>query len=167
MEDLFSLPFRAKCRLVFKIHNHTFDTSSRHIHDGFCKYMLCSKWRIEILWASIWSKNVNILLKKLCQNFSWYIFFIVENQVIFLPCDTIPMFILFVCLDFSAQSRIFHYDGGVTITCEGLQILTYTRHWSSVSSEGSFACQHLLWHGASVYNGHLRGPVTLTLIAER
>ena len=26
---------------------------------------------------------------------------------------------------------------------------------------------HLLWHGASVYNGHLRRPVTLTPIAER
>ena len=26
---------------------------------------------------------------------------------------------------------------------------------------------HLLCHGASVYNGHLRGPVTLTPIAER
>ena len=26
---------------------------------------------------------------------------------------------------------------------------------------------HLLWHGASVYNGHLRGPVTLIPIAER
>ena len=26
---------------------------------------------------------------------------------------------------------------------------------------------HLLWHGASVYNGHLRGPVTLIPVAER
>ena len=26
---------------------------------------------------------------------------------------------------------------------------------------------HLLWHGASFYNGYLRGPVTLTPIAER
>ena len=26
---------------------------------------------------------------------------------------------------------------------------------------------YLLWHGASVYNGHLRGPVTPTPIAER
>ena len=37
-----------------------------------------------------------------------------------------------------------------------------------LSSEGSLACHmHLLWHGASVYNGHLREPVTLTPIAER
>ena len=27
--------------------------------------------------------------------------------------------------------------------------------------------RHLLWHVASIYNGHLRGPVTLTPIAER
>ena len=26
---------------------------------------------------------------------------------------------------------------------------------------------HLLRHGASVYNGHFRGPMTLTFIAER
>ena len=26
---------------------------------------------------------------------------------------------------------------------------------------------HLLWHEASVFNGHLRGPVTITPIAER
>ena len=26
---------------------------------------------------------------------------------------------------------------------------------------------HFLWHGASVNNGNLRGPVTLTPIAER
>ena len=29
-----------------------------------------------------------------------------------------------------------------------------------------FSVPRLLWHGASVYNGHLRGLVTLTLIAE-
>ena len=29
-----------------------------------------------------------------------------------------------------------------------------------------FNFPHLLWHGISVYNGHLRGPVTLTLVAE-
>ena len=32
---------------------------------------------------------------------------------------------------------------------------------------GFFSVPHLLWHGASVNNGHLRGPVTLTPIAER
>ena len=44
----------------------------------------------------------------------------------------------------------------VTISGKGLNMLTYARHsWSL-----------LLWHGAYVYNGHLRGPVTLALIAD-
>ena len=30
-----------------------------------------------------------------------------------------------------------------------------------------FSAPHLLWHGTSVCNGHLRGPVTLTSVAER
>ena len=38
------------------------------------------------------------------------------------------------------QSRIFHSYGDVTITGEGLQILTYALHSWSSSSEGSFAC---------------------------
>ena len=32
---------------------------------------------------------------------------------------------------------------------------------------GFFSVPHLLWHVASIYNGHIRGPVTLTPIAER
>ena len=32
---------------------------------------------------------------------------------------------------------------------------------------GFFSVSHLLWHGTSVYNGHLWGPVTRTHIAER
>ena len=32
---------------------------------------------------------------------------------------------------------------------------------------GFFIVAYLLWHGAFVYNGHLRGPLTLTPIAER
>ena len=31
---------------------------------------------------------------------------------------------------------------------------------------GFFSVPHILWQGASVYNGHLRGPMTLTPIAE-
>ena len=32
---------------------------------------------------------------------------------------------------------------------------------------GFFNEPHLLWHGASFYNGHLRGSVTLLSVAER
>ena len=50
---------------------------------------------------------------------------------------------LFVCLfvwGFTSHSRIFHSYGDVTITSEGLHILTFTRHSSPLSSEGSLAC---------------------------
>ena len=65
---------------------------------------------------------------------------------------------------FSSHSRIFHWYRDATITGEGLQILTYTWHSWQLSNEGYVP--HLLWHGTSFYNGHLRGPVTLTPVAE-
>ena len=52
---------------------------------------------------------------------------------------------------FLSQSRIFHAYVDVIIAGEGLPILTYARQsWPLLS------VLHLLWHGASVYNGHLR-----------
>ena len=41
---------------------------------------------------------------------------------------------------FSSHSRIFHSFEDVTIAGEGLQILTYARHFWPLSSEGSLAC---------------------------
>ena len=37
----------------------------------------------------------------------------------------------------------------------------------AIEQWGFFSVPHLLRHRASVYNGHLRGPLTLTPIAER
>ena len=37
----------------------------------------------------------------------------------------------------------------------------------AIEQWGFFSVPHLLWHGDSVYNGHLRGPVTPTPIKER
>ena len=37
----------------------------------------------------------------------------------------------------------------------------------AIEQWGFFSVSHLLWKGSSVYNGHLRGPVTLTPFAER
>ena len=48
------------------------------------------------------------------------------------------MILLFVW-GFTSHSRIFHSYGDVTISCEGLQILTYTRQSWPLSSEGSLA----------------------------
>ena len=72
---------------------------------------------------------------------------------------------LFVWLRFLSHSRIFHSFGDATITGEGLQILT-SYSWP-LSSEGSFSVPHLLWHGASVYNGQFWWPVTFTPKANR
>ena len=69
----------------------------------------------------------------------------------------------FVCLGFFVPLENF--------------LLIWRRHhyrWRTASSAllaieqwGLFSVQHLLWYMASVYNGHLRGHVTLTPIAER
>ena len=68
----------------------------------------------------------------------------------------------------SSLSRIYHSYEEFTIAGEGLHanfdlcsVLMAIEPW------GFFSVPHLLWHGASVYDGHLRGPVTLTPIAER
>ena len=41
---------------------------------------------------------------------------------------------------FPSYSRVFHSYGDVIITCEGLQIFTYSRHWWSLSSEWKIEC---------------------------
>ena len=37
----------------------------------------------------------------------------------------------------------------------------------AIEQGGFFSVPRLLWHWVSIYNGHLRGPVTLTFIAKR
>ena len=76
----------------------------------------------------------------------------------------VGVYLLFVCLfdclfgvyrptrDFSLIWTRHHYRCSALMTIE---------QWRFCS------VPHLLWHGASVYNGHLEGPVTFTLVAER
>ena len=76
---------------------------------------------------------------------------------------------LFVCLfvwSFSSHSKIFHSFGDVAIVGEALQILTPAGHLLSFEQWRFFSVSYLWWHGPSVCNGHLRGPVTLTPNAE-
>ena len=40
--------------------------------------------------------------------------------------------------------------------------MIYAQHQWPLSSEGLLNVPHLLWHGATLYNGHLRGPVMLS-----
>ena len=74
---------------------------------------------------------------------------------------------LFVCLGlfvpleiFSLIYRRLHYRWRAD-KFELCSALMAIEQW------GFYSVAHLLWHGTFVYNGHLRGPVTLTLIAER
>ena len=77
-----------------------------------------------------------------------------------------PFVCLFVCLgfivsleNFSLIRRRHHYQWRPAnfYLCSALKAIEL---W------GFFCVPHLLWHGASVYNGQLLGPVTLTPIAE-
>ena len=62
----------------------------------------------------------------------------------------------------SSHSRIFHVDTSpLPVKFDLCSALMAIDQW------GFFSVSHLLWHGAYVYNGHLRGPVKLTPIAER
>ena len=55
-------------------------------------------------------------------------------------------FFLFV---FSSHSSIFYSFGDITITDEGQQILSYTRHFWPIGSEGSLTCQTYCYTGQS------------------
>ena len=75
--------------------------------------------------------------------------------------------VLFVSLEFFVPFGKFSLIGDVTISVEGLQILTYAPHLWPLGSEGSLACHTYCGTGHPYNNGHLRGPVTLTPNDER
>ena len=82
--------------------------------------------------------------------------------------DNFYGFFLFVCLfrgivpleNFSLIWRCHHYWWRAA-NFDLCSTRTAIEQW------GFFSVSHLLWHGTSVYNVHLRGPVTLATIAER
>ena len=61
---------------------------------------------------------------------------------------------------------LFYVPLNITITGERLQVLTYARYLA-IEQWGFYCVPHPPWHGSSVYNGHLRGPVTLAPVVER
>ena len=77
-------------------------------------------------------------------------------------CATLNSTLLLLVWGFSSHSRVFYSFGEVSITSELLQIWTYTRHSWPLSSEGSLLCRTYCDMGQPfIYNGHLRGPMTL------
>ena len=79
----------------------------------------------------------------------------------------LDLFYLFVCMfgifvpleNLSLMWRRHHYRWKAA-NFDLCSIFMATERW------GFLSLPHLLCHGASVYNGHLRGPVTLTPTAE-
>ena len=74
--------------------------------------------------------------------------------------------------------RYFRYSSDVSIHFVPLENFPFIwlRHYyrdliypalMAIEQSGFFNVAHLLWHGPTLYNGHLRGPVTLTPVAER
>ena len=65
-----------------------------------------------------------------------------------------------------AQSYEFTRENFTNMETSPLLTLTLTLHTLPLNRVGSLRCT-LTWHGISIYNGHLRGPVTITTISER
>ena len=75
-------------------------------------------------------------------------------------------FCLFVCLDFIVPLENFsliwrgHHYRWRAVNFDLCSALMAIEQW------GFFSLPHLLWHGPTVYNDHLWGPVTLAPFAE-
>ena len=88
---------------------------------------------------------------------------VVRNNLI---CYVLTFVCVFVCLGFfislENSSLIWrrHHCRWKAANFDLCSALMVIEGW------GFFFVSHLLWHWASVYNAHLRGPVTLTPIAE-
>ena len=78
------------------------------------------------------------------------------------------------------QKKIFCLFWGVLVSLENFSLIWRCHHYRKRAADfdlcsafmaierwGIFSVPHLLWHGASVYKGHPRGPVKLTSVAER
>ena len=93
---------------------------------------------------------------------------LLSNQLMF-PKVKATMFVvcLFVWV-ISSHSRIFHSYGDVRYHyCWRAANFDQCSALMTIEQWGFFDVPHLLWHGASVYYGYLRGPVTLISFADR
>jgi hypothetical protein len=69
--------------------------------------------------------------------------------------------LIIIINSFLSCSRMFHLDGDVTITGEGLQNLGLCSALRAFEQGGIFIVSHLLWHGASVFGVRpIRSPFT-------
>ena len=74
---------------------------------------------------------------------------------------------LFVCLEFIVPLENFFTHMETSPLRWRAAHVDLCSALMTIEQWGFFNVPHLLRHGASLYNGHLRGPVTLTPVAER
>ena len=67
----------------------------------------------------------------------------------------------------SSHSKIFTHLETSPLSVKGCTFSTMFDTYGHWAVRVFFSVPHLLWHRACIYNGHLRGPVTLSLNAER
>ena len=72
---------------------------------------------------------------------------------------------LLVCL-FFLYSHLRFFHSNVTIASERAANFDLCSALMAIEQWGFFSMPHLLWHGASVYNGHLLRPVTNLLPSD-
>ena len=108
------------------------------------------------------------------RNVDW-MFGITKPLIVILPLSLVQIaktgrvipLIVFVCFEFVVPLQNFsffwrcHHCRWKAANFDLCSALMAIEQW------GFFSVPHLLWHQVSFYNGHLRGPVTLTPIAER
>ena len=84
-------------------------------------------------------------------------------------CCTTKMWVMiinsFVWFFFVPLENFFTHLETSLLPVKGCKILPFLG--TAIEQWGFFNVLHLLWHGSILYNGHLRGLVTLTLFAER
>ena len=77
------------------------------------------------------------------------------------------LFVLFVCLEFFVPLQNFSLNWRRQLCKWRAANFDMCSALMAIEQWGFFRVRHLLWYGTSVYNGHLREPMTLTPIAER
>ena len=77
--------------------------------------------------------------------------------------------VLFVCLFgvYRPTREFFTHMETLPLPVKGCKFWPICSSFMATEQWGFFSVPHSLWHGASVYIVHLRGPMTLTPIAER
>ena len=117
----------------------------------------------------IYLRKLNMAIKSRCvvnfflqiDHLIGFLWFTNHRCFFFKPCGRSRTFSSFFCLtrEFSLVWRRHHcrWRAADFVLCSAL---------SAIDQWGFFMLPHLLWHVTSVYDGHIRWPMTLILIAE-